>query len=75
MTDPIYKGYRTGVTYGDGYKAVISHNRDDFVAAYVRAWYELNRETWWQRHFGSGPTDQFILDLIAEVHSAEMAVR
>lgn len=24
--------------------------RGDDIAAYARAWYEANRETWWQRH-------------------------
>jgi hypothetical protein len=25
-------------------------SRGDEVAAYVRAWYEANRESWWDRH-------------------------
>ena len=58
--------------------------RGDAVAEHVRAWYEANRESWWDRHkpgiIGAGSdrsgrhADSFILELIAVVHAAEMVV-
>jgi len=56
--------------------------RGDEVAAKVRAWYEANRESWWDRHkffpFAmSAPdrsgvhADEFILRLIAAVGEAD----
>ena len=55
--------------------------RGDLVAETVRAWYEKNRETWWDRHrpgiFGAAPdragvhADNFILELIQAVHRTE----
>lgn len=48
----------------------------DAVATDVRAWYEVNRETWWERHRpGSDKSgvhaDEFMLSLIAQVHKVE----
>lgn len=55
--------------------------RGDIIAEKVRAWYEANRETWWQRHkpgiWGSAPdragvhADNFILRLINTVYRAD----
>ena len=44
----------------------------DDIADYVRQWYEINRETWWQRRQDSvrrsaGVADEFMLSFIAEV--------
>ena len=44
----------------------------DDIAEYVRAWYEANRETWWERRHDSaarsrGVADEFMLSFIAEV--------
>jgi hypothetical protein len=54
--------------------------RGDLVAEKVRAWYEANRETWWDRHkpgiIGAGPdrdgshADEFMLRFIAAVAAA-----
>lgn len=58
--------------------------RGDLIAEKVRAWYEANRETWWDRHkpgiVGAGPdrsgvhADEFMLRFIGAVHEAEAAV-
>lgn len=55
--------------------------RGDIIADKVRAWYEANRETWWDRHnypFRQGypdrngvTADNFMLRLIQAVHTAE----
>lgn len=55
--------------------------RGDMVAEKVRAWYEANRETWWDRHnitgLGREPdrsgahADEFILGLINAVYRAD----
>lgn len=56
--------------------------RGDEIAAMVRAYYEANRETWWQRHKpgilpGRSPdrdgthADDFILGLINEVNRVQ----
>lgn len=44
----------------------------DEMADYLRRWYELNRETWWDRHRPSADrrgfhADNFMLSLINEV--------
>jgi hypothetical protein len=44
----------------------------DEMADYLRRWYEINRETWWDRHRPSADrkgihADNFILRLIGEV--------
>ncbi len=54
--------------------------RGDMIADKVRAWYEANRETWWDRHkpgiWGSAPdrsgvhADNFILGLLNAVSRA-----
>lgn len=49
--------------------------RGDAVAEYVRIWYELHRETWWDRNSFSrnqellraGTADEFILSFLSEV--------
>lgn len=46
--------------------------RSDEIADYVRHWYEINRETWWQHRRGIANrsrcvADEFMLGLIAEV--------
>jgi len=46
----------------------------DEVAEYVRRWYELHRETWWERRRHpqpSGLADEFMLGLIQEVARVE----
>ena len=55
--------------------------RGDLVASKVRAWYEANRETWWDRHkpgiIGAGPdrsgvhADEFMLRFIGEVYRVD----
>ncbi len=55
--------------------------RGDMLADKVRAWYEANRETWWDRHkpgiFGASPdrdgshADEFMLGLIGAVGQAD----
>lgn len=52
--------------------------RGDAIAEYVRAWYELNRETWWERsRYNSRgrhwlwAADNFILSFISEVHRVQ----
>ena len=51
-------------------------SRGDEISDYVRRWYEINRETWRDRHwtpFGCAPdrsgvhADEFMLSFIAEV--------
>lgn len=49
----------------------------DLIAAHMRRWYELHRETWWARHkpgiVGAGPdrdgshADEFMLRLVGEM--------
>jgi hypothetical protein len=56
-------------------------SRGDMIADKVRAWYEANRESWWDRHdfLGLGHTpdragahaDNFILGLIQAVNRAD----
>ena len=47
--------------------------RGDDIAFYVRQWYEINRETWWQHRrsvndrMERGIADEFMLSFIAEV--------
>ena len=47
--------------------------RGDDIAYYVRQWYEINRQTWWQRRrsindrMDHGVADEFMLSFIAEV--------
>jgi len=60
--------------------------RGDAVADKVRAWYEANRESWWDRHCGPGwpfgpgtdrsgrHADEFMLRLIGAVHQAEAEI-
>lgn len=54
--------------------------RGDEVAAFVRLWYEANRESWWDRHRPSADrkgihADEFMLRLIGAVYAANAAVR
>jgi len=56
--------------------------RSDDIADYVRYWYEINRETWWQRHGRLADrngivADEFMLSFIAEVRrvTAEAGLR
>jgi hypothetical protein len=59
--------------------------RGDDIAAYVRKWYEANRETWWRRHkpgiFGYAPdrsgvhADEFMLAFINEVDRVQTLAR
>ncbi len=54
------------------------------IAERVRTWYEIHRESWWDRHkpgiWGAKPdrsgvhADEFILGLIAAVREATAAV-
>jgi hypothetical protein len=53
--------------------------RGDMIAEKVRAWYEANRESWWDRHRPNADrkgwhADEFILGLIGAVHDAEKEV-
>lgn len=57
--------------------------RGDMVASMVRAWYEANRESWWDRHRpqlfsyrdNSGVVaDEFMLRLVAAVYRAETEI-
>lgn len=46
--------------------------RGDEIADYVRRWYELNRESWWDRHRPGADrrglhADEFMLGFIQEV--------
>lgn len=53
--------------------------RGDEIASKVRAWYEANRESWWDRHriFAPSPdrdgthSDEFMLRLVGAVQQAE----
>jgi hypothetical protein len=50
--------------------------RGDMLAAKVRAWYEANRETWWNRHRPSADrkgvhADEFMLGFIGAVGEAD----
>ena len=52
-------------------------SRGDEIADYVRQWYEINRETWWQHHRrraddSRGIADEFMLSFIAEVRRVTM---
>lgn len=52
-------------------------SRGDIIANVIRAWYERNRESWWDRHkpgiYDAGPdrdgshADEFMLRFIGEV--------
>ena len=47
-------------------------SRGDDIADYVRRWYELNRETWWDRHRPNADrkgvhSDSFMLAFINEI--------
>lgn len=51
-------------------------SRGDIVAEKVRAWYEANRESWWDRHRRMADrrgihADEFILSLIQAVYAAD----
>lgn len=54
--------------------------RGDEIAAYVRRWYEENREGWWDRHRANGDlrgghADEFMLRFVAFVASVFEAAR
>lgn len=56
-------------------------SRGDEIADYVRQWYELHRETWWDRHWpygvnrkrGSAFADEFMLSFIQEIARVQAA--
>jgi hypothetical protein len=49
--------------------------RGDTVASMVRAWYERNRETTWDRYWRRSDTaDNFMIGLVNAVHAAEKQV-
>lgn len=48
-------------------------SRGDEIADYVRRWYEINRETWWDRCRPASDrsgvhADNFMLSFLSEVH-------
>lgn len=50
--------------------------RGDEIASKVRAWYEANRESWWDRHRPSADrrgvhADEFMLGFISAVRQAQ----
>lgn len=50
--------------------------RGDLIAEKVRAWYEANRETWWDRRRPAADrkgvhADNFILELVQAVQRAD----
>jgi hypothetical protein len=61
-----------GVCLADMRFSIDPTSRGDEIAEYVRQWYEIHRETWWQHRRGvsdrsRGIDDEFMLSFIAEV--------
>jgi hypothetical protein len=50
--------------------------REGQIAYYIRDWYELNRETWWDRLWPfSNKSDEWMFRFIAKVHEIEDAAK
>lgn len=63
-----------GVCLADMYFGGEPTARGDMIAWYVRQWYELHRETWWQRFWRREEcADEFMLAFIGEVRRVEAA--